>query len=414
MSLAAQQADSTIIVRNIVVEGNEMTKGYIILREMELKPGEKLTPALVQRDQKRIYSLQLFNKVDIDYTADGQEATVFVRVAERWYLFPFPIIGFKYRDPKNLFYGAGVIHQNFRGRNEKIYFSGALGYDRWINFVYQNPKLTDDDDLFFRAGITYSKVRNLSVTRGEYDQIVFNPGLTLGKRFGLYQTLLGSVYYDVWSVSDPGLNRTASGSGRDAFVTLGMRYLYDSRDVREYSTDGMYLSLTVQKYGLGESELNLFRYGFDVRAFTPSVENVTLAGRSFASLVSGGIVPPYRQVQFGFSERIRGYFRTELEGENIAGGSVEFRLPIFQPRYTVLPLSIPAEFKVLRYGLYAGVFADAGRIWYRSEPVSTKNWYSGYGAGLHFLLPYSIVIRTEYAMNNLGAGQLIFDFGASF
>lgn len=413
--LSAQEVDSVLIVRNIVVEGNMTTKDYVILREMMLKPGEKLTPSLMERDQRRIYSLQLFNKVDIDYTADGLDATVFVRVSERWYFFPFPIIGFKYRDLKNLYYGAGVIHQNFRGRNEKIFFSGALGYDRWINCIYQNPKLTDGDDIFFRASISYSRARNLSVSRGEYDQIVFNPGISFGKRFGLYQTFIGSLFYDVWSVSDPGLGRTVSGSGRDAFFSVGARYFYDSRDVQEYSTEGLYLMLSLQKYGLGDSDLDLFRYAYDSRAFASLSDNFTLGARSFVSLVSGGIVPPYRQVQFGFSERIRGYFHTELEGENIAGGSVEIRIPLLQPRYyTLSTSSLPGEFRVLRYGLYAGIFADAGRIWYRSEPFSTRNWYSGVGTGLHFLLPYSLIVRTEYAVNNLGKGQFILDFGASF
>ncbi|MBF8248385.1 MAG: POTRA domain-containing protein, partial [Bacteroidetes bacterium] len=52
--------------------------------------------------------------------------------------------------------------------------------------------------------------------------------------------------------------------------------------------------------------------------------------------------------------------------------------------------------------------------WYRSESFSSKPWLLGYGAGLHFLLPYSIIVRTEYAWNELGHGQFVLDFGVSF
>jgi opacity protein-like surface antigen len=35
---------------------------------------------------------------------------------------------------------------------------------------------------------------------------------------------------------------------------------------------------------------------------------------------------------------------------------------------------------------------------------------TGYGAGIDFLLPYSVVLRTEYAWNEFGVGQFIIDF----
>jgi len=131
--------------------------------------------------------------------------------------------------------------------------------------------------------------------------------------------------------------------------------------------------------------------------------------------VSGGVVPAYLHSYFGYDERLRGYFNTVFEAEDVVGGSVELRVPIFQPRYiNVSTPYLPPEFSVLRYGLYAGFFADAGKIWYRTQSFGNVPWRSGYGAGLHFLLPYSIIVRTEYALNNMGDWDFILDFGASF
>ncbi len=415
LSIAQEVPEERLIVHEVVVTGNEVTKDYIILREMKLRPGVEVTPEVLEHDQKRIYSLGLFNKVDVAVREESAKATVVVTVDERWYFFPFPVFGFRFRDPKNIYYGVGVLHNNVRGRNEKLFASFALGFDRWVQVVYQNPKLTDGNDIFFRGQVMYAKVHNLSRTNGMYNQINFKSSLMVGKRYGLYQTLLGWIDYDVWTISNPGLQRTVSPDGQDAFFTLGANYMFDSRDVREYPTGGAFVSLSARKHGFGESDMDLFRYGYDARVFVPLMDGVTLATRSFASFISGGIVPTYRNVYFGYDERIRGHFHTVLEGENIFGLSSEVRIPLLHPRYYQLPFEfIIPQFRTLRYGLYAGVFFDAGKIWYRSSSFGNVPWYAGYGGGLHILLPYSMVVRTEYGISLEGKGEFILDFGVSF
>jgi len=414
-SLYARVLPDSLVVSKIVVVGNETTRDYVILREMSLKVGAPLDSLAMDLDRKHIYSLQLFNKVDLDYTAEGNQATVFVRVSERWYVFPIPIFGFKYRDLKKPFYGVALIHQNFRGRNEKIMASAVFGYDGWFNLAYQNPKLTSDDDIFLRSHVGFSHVRNQNTSEGEYDQRVYAGSLTVGKRYGLYKMLLGFAGYDQWEVSDPQPGWTVAPSGKDHFITLGALFLYDRRDIREYATAGEYMAITATKYGLGESDVNLFRYGIDVRDYEPLGNGVSICGRIFGSFLSGGLSPTYLHEYFGHGDRIRGYYSTVLEGEDILGSSVELRVPILKPRYETVSIPfLPPEFSVWRYGLYAGIFADAGTTWFRTDQVLEGPWYAGYGAGLQFLLPYSFVLRTEYAFNQHGRGQFVLGFGASF
>ncbi len=409
-----QHADSSLTVTKIVIVGNETTKEHVILREMSIKVGSALDVAALEQDQKRIYSLQLFNKVDVDYTADGSEATVTVKVSERWYIFPFPIIGFKYHDIKNVYYGAGLIHQNFRGRNEKVMASGAFGFDPWFNLSYRNPKLTDDD-LFLQLQLGFTHMRNQNSSQGEYDQQIFSGYASLGKRFGLFTTLTGLVGYDEWKVDDMPQGRTLSPDGKDHYVVLSGGLLYDNRDLREYPLDGDFFSLAATKYGLGESAVDLFRYQIDMRKYQPLGSDISVGVRGFGNFLGGGRSPSYLHAYFGYFDRIRGYYSTVFEGEEQLGGSVELRLGIFKPRFVTISLpGLPPEFSVWRYGLYAGFFADAGTTWYRAESFADVPWYAGYGAGLHFLLPYSFVLRTEYAFNQHGRGEFIFGFHASF
>ena len=122
--------DSLWTVDTVLVNGNEHTKDFVIRREMSLQPGSRITKSLLAFDQNRIYSLRLFNKVDIEVvpTTPGF-ATLRVDVSERWYIFPFPILGLRDRDWKKVFFGAGLLHSNFLGRNEKLYAALVFGYD---------------------------------------------------------------------------------------------------------------------------------------------------------------------------------------------------------------------------------------------------------------------------------------------
>jgi outer membrane protein assembly factor BamA len=141
--------DSALHVSSIVIGGNELTKDFIIEREMSLKVGSLLTREAVAYDINRIYSLQLFNKVDIHVVPDSTTATLIVFVSERWYFYPFPIAGFKDHSWTHFYYGAGVVHTNFRGRNELVNTQFALGYDPYASVQYVDPAFDPDHNLYF-------------------------------------------------------------------------------------------------------------------------------------------------------------------------------------------------------------------------------------------------------------------------
>lgn len=415
LSIAQTPPDSVITVKQIILLGNETTKDDVILREMALKPGTVFDTAALADDQNKIYSLELFNRVECTYSLEDRQATIVVTVSERWYIFPVPIFGFKYRDIKKPYYGAALVHQNFRGRNEKILASAVFGYDGWLSLAYQTPKLTEEGDIFFRGALSTSKVRNLNVADAEYDQRIVSGSVSVGKRYGLFTLASLTAGYDQWSISDPSPGRTVSASGTDRFITLAAGFLFDRRDIKEYPTEGVYAAFSVAKFGFGESDVNLTRFRVDMRNYALLGEGISLGARVMGTLLGGGVSPSYLHAYFGYDERIRGYFSEVLEGDNLVTANVELRLPILKPRYHTISLkNLPPEFSVWRYGLYAGIFADTGTIWYRGSPFTNLQWYTGYGAGLHFLLPYSLVIRTEYGFNQQGRGQFVLDFGASF
>jgi outer membrane protein assembly factor BamA len=408
------ETDSVLIVSDIHILGNQTTKDYVIFREMSIKVGDTLQQNAIERSRNNIYNLGLFNKVDIEYTVQQNQVLLFVMVSERWYFVPYPIFGIKYRDPSKLYYGAGVMHQNFRGRNEKLYANAVFGYDRWFSLNYQNPRLTDDGNYFFSGAFAVQKLHSLNNQNGEYQNSNIYISGAVGKRFGLYQSLSGTLDYQVWQVNDPLFHRTVSSSGRDAFLTASVQYRYDTRNNREYTTDGTLISVGAAKIGFGESEVNLTGAGFDIRNFFGLRKGSGFGVRTAGSFTWGGVIPPYKHVFFGYDERIRGHFYTTYEAEHRMIISAELRLPILLPRYLEINFFGIPEFQKLRYGLYFAIFADAGKLWWRNQVWSQQPWYSGVGAGLQFLLPYGFVVRTEAAFNNLGKAEGFVDFDVSF
>jgi len=206
--------------------------------------------------------------------------------------------------------------------------------------------------------------------------------------------------------------RTISPDGRDRFPVMSLGYAYDTRDLGEYPSDGTYLTGAVTKFGIPADNLDFVRYSFDFKKYVPLPGTIVIAGRVFGDLAAAGMVPPYDHDYFGYGNRIRGHFKEVYEGEQLTGATIELHLPVIAPRYYKID-ALPAQFGVWRFGIVAALFGDAGTVWFRPAPFALNRLLKGYGAGLHFLLPYSFILRTEYALNEARRGEFIFDVGNS-
>lgn len=406
------------VIDTVVVIGNEKTKESIILREMTLQPGSEATQKALEFDRGRIYSIGLFTNVDLSIVPFEQKNLLLVDVKERWYIIPLPLFGFREGDTKKAYYGAGLLHSNFRGMNQKLFGSIVFGYNPSLAFQFSDPWIDRENNLYFNVGLSFSRIRNksaiTSAVTGNFDELHYDINASLGKRFTLYNTVGINLGYQIVEVTESKPGCTVATDGIDRFLYGTLSFSRDTRNLRDYTTEGTWISLYVSKIGFGESEISFTRFGTDLRQFTPLPLNLTLATRLHASIVSGGVIPTYSRSYFGHGERLRGYFKTIFEGENIAGTSIELRWPVLKPRTIMFSaFSIPQEFAVWRFGISLALFADGGTTWFRGNRAF-DSFISGYGGGIVFLLPYDFVVRTEYAWNDFGRGQFILDVRSSF
>ena len=88
--------DHQLVIRDVVITGNKITRRNIILRELIFSPGDTidkmdLIPAL-ERSRENLLNLSLFNFVtfDAEHYPDNR-IEVLLDLQERWYIWPTPI-----------------------------------------------------------------------------------------------------------------------------------------------------------------------------------------------------------------------------------------------------------------------------------------------------------------------------------
>lgn len=418
LPVPALSSGSEVVVGKIVVSGNKITDSNVIIREMHHRVGVVFKPEFLAYERDRIYSLGLFNRVEIYHSVNEDRATIFVDVHERWYIFPVPVFGIKDRDWRKVYYGLGIVHHNFRGRNEKLWGGFAIGYDPWISTLYSNPAIFGRDDLFLETQFAYTRTKNRSLLYDaelrDFNETRYIFDLTTGRRFSLFSTLTVSLGYRLISTSEFIPGHTRSSDGADDFMIGSVSFTFDSRDIREYPMYGTFFRAAISKSGFGRSHVDHFRSLIDARRYIPVSSRLSIAGRAYTSVAGGRPLPHYSHMFIGYEEKIRGHYNDIFEGENLFLSSLEARFRLLGPRYYEWNSAIAPEFSLLRYGINLALFGDMGTTWFRDERVHQLKPVKGFGAGVHLLLPYSGVLRLEYAWNEALDGEFIIDLFVMF
>ncbi|MCG3120038.1 MAG: Outer membrane protein assembly factor BamA [bacterium] len=418
-------------IARIFVSGNRHTKPQVILREMQTQVGDTLDIATLQADQKRILNLGLFNRVELDSLHSPEGVHLLIGVSERLYLFPFPVFFLNDKDWGKASYGAGLVHTNFRGRNEIFAVSGWAGYNPAFAIDYSNPWLFGPAQMLTRFRFAVQRTRNRSFEKlgQEVDENRLSASWSLGKRFGLFTYLNLSLGYTQLKLDSPTpaldslvQERTLDPSGRDRLPSAGLSFVYDRRDLFEYPRSGVYVKVWGLRTGFNSEYVHFWRYGADVRGYKRLYRNVSIGARAMTDLAQNNL-PIYERVFLGYTNRVRGHFThadDKDEGENLTLASAELRFPILPWHYFSVH-DVPAFASYLqnmKFGISAGIFADYGRVWFQDLPPDGSRRVLpprfGYGAGLHFHLPYINLLRLELAFNEDGQREWFTDIGVAF
>ena len=401
---------------DIQIIGNKKTKNFVILREMQSQPGDSVSIETLEVDQKRIQNLGLFTRVEFHLEPQAESFILFIVVTERWFLFPYPIYFRNQKDWNKWSYGFGLAHTNMRGRHESLDLSFYLGYSKKVSVTYAIPWFISQWKIYaaFNLYLAKEKSRNLAIA--QFHEIRQTFAYSIGKRFGHFSYLDFTMAYNNFRTDTRDNSYTLAASGQDEWLSYLLNFKFDNRDLYEFPRSGWLLKTYWQKSGRKNRVINYSRLGIDLRRYFPLPGGTTLAFRSDLEL-SRGHIPIYDHLYLGYSERIRGHFFSHAEGENRCISGVAFRFPLRKITYHSFFQDTPAAdyYRNLKFGISAGIFVDAGTVWYQNESLALDKFNVGWGFGLFFHLPYVDLARIEYAFNEELAGQFIlFDLGVAF
>ena len=228
-------AQSAPIISQIVWIGNDVTKDYVIQREIHHPIGVPLDSALAQEDRNRLDNLGIFSEVmwQVVPQPDGTETLQYL-VVESWRYMPglAPV----YEEAFGWSLSGGLIVNNFRGRNETLLVGGSIGANNTFSVNYSNPWLTGDH-LSLDLEIGSKRVSHLFLPYNEESWF-------LGGKWGRYSgythkfKMAAEVYQSQYlSNVSPDIHYT--------LLELQGSYGYDTRDIYLEPTQGVYLHTTL-------------------------------------------------------------------------------------------------------------------------------------------------------------------------
>ncbi|KAF0153313.1 MAG: hypothetical protein FD143_390 [Ignavibacteria bacterium] len=408
-------------IDSIVIKGNEATKDFIILRELTFQTRDVVDSTLLHFNRERVFSLALFNRVELSVLKISDKNVLVIEVEESWYLYPIPYWYTKNNSIETLTYGIYFLRRNFRGRNETLKANIAFGYDKYFSIQYDNPALFYDNEIGFSALASYYNYTNVNETakklnEGDFIYKLIRVSVGFWKRINQFYLVGSKTAFDYWEINTkPKGALTASGTKVDHLPSLSIYQFYDTRDLKLFSQDGIYTFFSFTHKGFGVDGISYNTFEMDLRGYQTIAGELSSKLRLFHRRSFGKQVPYYDYSFLGFSEKIRGHNNIFFDAHNSILTSLELSYPLLNEwNFSIkLPL-IPKNLTSARVGIHLNVFADAGTVFNNGEPLILQKFHSGYGAGITLLLlPYN-AFRFEYAINERGKGEIVFAAGFSF
>jgi len=425
------QGDEYVVVQQIVISNNKITKPKVIINELIFKQGDKLLVnrlgQIVKRSRHNLLNTSLFNFVSIRYTLQSDNTVVFhVHVDERWYWWVFPIFEVADRNLSAFFnsgdwsrvnYGVYLKRDNFRGRNEKIFGRIRLGFTTQILLGYISPEYNKRGgwgaffDFRMHDQLAFMTMDNQQVFKGletEMAQVSYLGSLYYSIRSGLYQRHKLELTYNQFSVSDSiiDLNPNYLTPDQSKLQFLNLRYEYDldKRDSKVYPLKGTRLKaeLVQSGFGLWQDELNNLKVAAQYDKHFRLNHRWNWASLLYGEYNSSDHLPYVLNAGSGYKRFINGYELYVIDGTKQATMKNQVLFTLLQPRYKNIGFMPLTQFAKINYAFYLKAYYDFGYVWQDNPPVSNtfvNDWQYGYGLGLDFVTFYDMVWSFNYSVN---------------
>ena len=387
-------------IDRIVVEGNQRTRRYVILREFPLSPGQPFNLQKAEQGLDQIYSTGLFDWVGLSVRQTTSSQEIVIRVKERDNR--LLRLGARYDLERRGKIFAEYADENLLGAGNTLSVLGLYGVrDQEARLSYRVDRifrtfLTTQVNLYHRSGRYFAYEGGRST--GEYREK--RTGLTF--RFGEQMRRLGTVWFGIrWeNILLRRLYGAGYPTGSYTLRTFGLRSILDTRDRIPFARTGKRHELFYE-YSSGRfltSQISYTKFASSLESFHTFANRHTVHGRLDWG-ISDLTTPFPEQYTLGGQNSFYGLRDRELRGRHFWLSSLEYRY--------ALPWGFHADW-------YISLRVDWGAIWPRDIiSISNKDFFYGVGAALSadtLLGPFTIA----YGRTQHGETQIYFSAGRNF
>lgn len=416
---AGAQERPSFVVERIEILGNDRTKEEVIIRSMDLKQGDVLTPNRLLASQRDLYRTRLFRTVHVSSkpgTSDGK-AIVVVYVDEK--RFGDINVGGEYSELDGFTFVTDVRYVNLGGKGKKIGVSYDLGerrrgwggtYDDPYLFGSRYALLIDlhasafERDLYPDTELAFRKAQRLGQP---IDPSVGNPARNgvykLGRLGGTvgFGRDLGRGYRAIFKYSaedvdvrwlrkpdafGPYAQEIQDSRGRDALVMIGVEFRKTPQEPLRRRPQA---ELTAS---FDYSPILLSSVSHFARIKASVTEHIPLpAGHALSLGCRAGVIlwsPPfYERLFLDGDSQLRGFERRAIGPE---GGT---KLISVEAVYSV-PVGRFSRFYV---------FGEAANVWVKGQDIKLRDLDGTLGVGVSLLNriefsfgfgPRTLIVRT--------------------
>lgn len=369
-----------IYIERINIVGNYRTEDQVIRRQFRLAEGDAYNRLLIEAARKRLRGLGFFKTVDIETEPGSAPDRVVINVVvveQPTGEFSF---GVGYSTTEGVIGDVSITERNLMGRGQYVRLGLSGSLERFqVDFSFTEPAFLGRNvaagfDLFHKE----VDLRDVASFRQRDTGGNLRVGFPVANntQLGLRYRLQREEIYDATNDASLAIKQAAD-EGAVIVSSLGYTLAYDTRNLPQAPTSGIFASISHDFAGVG-GDVQYNRFVLDGRGYYPITNKITLVGR-----VQGGVIEPWggedlrlTDLFFKGGETIRGFeragygprdaCRSPTTGSRIANcsqdalGGKYFWATTAEVRFP-LPL-IPENL-----GMQGAVFVDAGSLWEPGE-----------------------------------------------
>jgi len=376
-------------INDIILKGNEKTKDFVILRQLEFKPGDVLNMNVLQNSFQNLVRLNLFAEFNPQLERVSileNTANIIIEVAEA--KTGLLSVGVTYSTKDGWLGYIDIQERNLLGNGQTLGFQWQFGGVTNYSINFYEPWLLGTRTSF---GIGLYDRTSTGKEDREY---------SLNRRGG--NLLLGHNLINEW---DGQITFKAEDTEREwladkeiekkALRSLTFQVDRDTTNHPFNPTGGAIDIFSIEYAGnfLGGTE-NFVKYNMDMRRFYPGFKSNHAWALRLKAGKGEGELPQLEKYTLGGFQSLRGYEYGAFYGDSLLLLNLEYRLPIAD-------------------NFTAVVFADAGNVWEKEESIDLGDLRYSIGAGLRMNTPIG-QLRLDYGFNEDGGGQPHFSIGHTF